>query len=69
MGLAGNLVALVFLLIAISVYFKIKPMFGYPEKPHVSDIWWGPSDLSSIDTSIKPFKINVSNEVSSLRKF
>lgn len=64
MGLAGNLVALVFLLTAISLYFKIKPMFGYPEKPHVGDIWWGPGDPSTTDTNIKPFKITVSDDVS-----
>lgn len=64
MGLAGNLLALVSILIAVSLYFKIKLVFESPAKPIVDDIWWGPGDPSTTDTNIKPFQINVSDDVS-----
>lgn len=39
-------------------------MFKFPEKPRIDDIWWGQGDPSKTDTSIRPFKIDISNDVS-----
>lgn len=65
MALAGKFVALFVIFVAIVLYTKVKPLFDYPEIPQVDDIWWGPGDVSSkIDTSIKPFKINLTDDVS-----
>lgn len=64
MGLVGNFAALFVILTAITLYSKIKPLVNYPEKPQVEDIWWGPGDASKVDTSIKPFKINIPDNVS-----
>lgn len=64
MGLAGNLTAFVALLTAITLYAKIKPLLDSPEKPQIDDIWWGPGEPSKTDTSIRPFKIDVPEDVS-----
>lgn len=64
MGFTGNIVSFALLVIAIISYTKIKAIFDFPEKPHVGDVWWGPGTPSKTDTSIKPFKIKVSDDVS-----
>lgn len=64
MGYVGKLVAVVFILIGASFYVRIKSIFDPPEKPQVDDIWWGPGDPSKVDTSIRPFKINIPDSVS-----
>lgn len=64
MGLVGNLAALVVILTAITVFSKIKSALEYPEKPQIEDVWWGAGEPSKTDTSIRPFKINVQDEVS-----
>lgn len=64
MGIVTNLAALVVLLTAITVFSKIKSALEYPEKPKINDIWWGAGEPSKTDTSIRPFKINVQEEVS-----
>lgn len=64
MGLAGKFIAVFTVLIAFTLYSKIKPMMNYPERPDIEDIWWGSGDPSKVDTSIKPFKINIPDDVS-----
>lgn len=64
MGLFGNLVGFVAILTAVTLFLKIKPILTPPAKPQIDDIWWGPGDPSNMDTSIKPFMINISGDVS-----
>lgn len=64
MGFVGNLAALVVLLTAITVFSKIKSALEYPKKPPLDDIWWGAGEPSKTDKGIRPFKINVQDEVS-----
>lgn len=64
MGLASNLSLLVSIFAAITVFSVIKPMFDAPEKPEVGDVWWGSGEPGKIDSKIKPFKIQVSEDVS-----
>lgn len=69
MGLFGHLAALVGILISITLYVTVKPMFKFPEKPIVEDIWWGSQEPSKTDQNIKPFEIHVSTEVSIFFKY
>lgn len=67
MGLTVNVVGFVALFIAITVFSKIKPIFEVADLPTIEDIWWGPGDPKKTDTSIVPFKINVSDAVSTIK--
>lgn len=69
MGFTGNLVSFLVILTSVILYMKIKPIFDFPEKPQldgIDDIWWGAGVPWKSDTSIKPFKIQVSDDVSNL---
>ncbi|KAJ8938571.1 hypothetical protein NQ314_011430 [Rhamnusium bicolor] len=57
-GLVGLVTSIYFL------YLKVKSIFyKIPPHPKLEDTWWGPRDQSKEDSSIKPFKINISDEV------
>lgn len=64
MGFVRNLTILISILIAMTLYSTMKSMFKYPETPQVENIWWGAGEPSKTDTSIRPFKINVADNVS-----
>lgn len=42
---------------------KIRKVFGAVSKPQLQDEWWGPGDARNVDTSIRPFKIEISQKV------
>lgn len=46
------------------VYRKIKNFFTIPDVPKLEDTWWGPGDPQTVDISIKEFKINIAEDVS-----
>lgn len=60
----GLIIKLVFLIVTVLTAYQISKLFDTPPVPKLENTWWGPRDPSKEDTSIKPFKINVSDEVS-----
>lgn len=63
MGLGCKIVLVVFAALAAYVGFQIKGMLDAPEVPKLDEPWWGPGKPGQDDTAIKPFKINVPDEV------
>nr|ARE68677.1 juvenile hormone epoxide hydrolase [Epicauta chinensis] len=59
----GFLVKLFFLISTVLIGYAIHQLLQVPPLPQLEDVWWGPRDATKEDTSIKPFKINVSDEV------
>lgn len=64
MGTGSTLFAILIVGLGVFSYVKIKPIFDVPEKPDLGEPWWKVSKPTKVDTSIRPFKIQVSNEVS-----
>lgn len=64
MGKVKIFLQLFCVLAAVGVYYKTKQLFSFPKKPIVEDTWWGPGKTSKAESSIKPFKINISEDVS-----
>lgn len=64
-------IALIFgtLLTAIITYKVHKALFEVPPLPKIEETWWGPGKPGKIDTSIRPFKINISEEVNWVERF
>lgn len=58
-GVFGGLLA--FFGTAVLVYFKLN---SYPKVPVYPDTWWGTGDPTKEDTTIRPFKIDISQSVS-----
>lgn len=52
--------------VAFVGYRTYSCLYSIPPLPELKEIWWGPGDAKSakLDTTIKPFKINVPDEVS-----
>lgn len=66
MGFAGKCASIVVVILAVYLFYKIKTLAEPPETPQVDDIWWGPGNPAKVDSSIRPFKIDVSDAVSYL---
>lgn len=64
MGFFKSVTAIIFALVAVTIYFRTKQLFEFTKKPSVEDIWWGPGEPSKANTNIRPFKVNISEEVS-----
>ncbi|XP_066249914.1 juvenile hormone epoxide hydrolase-like [Euwallacea similis] len=60
MGLAVNFI---FVLIAASCSYIYLKLNTIPPKPIIEEKWWGPGPSHQVDSSIRPFKIDFSNEV------
>lgn len=56
-------VALIAAALSVIIYFQLKPIFELPQIPEVEEIWWGRGDPKKTDTKIRPFKIDISDEV------
>lgn len=64
MGACGKLLFLFVLGTAIFIGIKLSALFEVPPIPNLDVDWWGPGQKpSKVDTSIKPFKINVPEKV------
>lgn len=51
-------------LITAFVSYKVhRALFEVPPLPKIEETWWGPGKPGKEDTTIRPFKINVSEEV------
>ncbi|RZC34647.1 juvenile hormone epoxide hydrolase-like protein, partial [Asbolus verrucosus] len=50
-------------IIVLKVVDKFRQLFKIPPLPYLEDTWWGPRNKSEEDESIKPFTINVSDEI------
>lgn len=65
MGLCGKLGLVIFAVAAVYVGLQINSLLEVPPVPKLEEVWWGPGGRpAEEDTAIKPFKINVPNEVS-----
>lgn len=63
MGVTRVLVTTSIAVVLVAVYMKGKALFEVPPIPELEDTWWGPRDPTKEDNEIRPFKINVSDEV------
>ncbi|NP_001161902.1 juvenile hormone epoxide hydrolase-like protein 5 precursor [Tribolium castaneum] len=59
----GLIIKLVLVIITVLTAYQISKLFETPPVPKLENTWWGPRDPSKEDTAIKPFKINVSDEI------
>lgn len=48
---------------ALSAVFIAKLFLKTPPIPHLKDQWWADGNPTTIDESIQPFKIKVTDEV------
>jgi juvenile hormone epoxide hydrolase len=60
----GHILKLVFVIITVFIAYQISKLYETPPIPKLEDTWWGPRDPSKEDTSIQPFKIDISDSVS-----
>lgn len=60
---AASFVAVIIAILGVLVFLELRPIFQVPPKPELGEKWWGPGEPGKEDTSIKPFKINVPDEV------
>jgi hypothetical protein len=60
----GLILKLVLAIITVFIAYQISKLYETPPIPNLEDTWWGPRDSSKEDTSIQPFKIDVSDTVS-----
>lgn len=53
------------ILAVITVFagYKINNLLQPPPPPKLDEPWWGSGDPSKQDTSIRPFQVNVSEQV------
>lgn len=63
MALLGRIILLVSAGFVIFVGIKLSQLSTVPPVPKLENEWWSSGVQSEIDTSIRPFKINVSQEV------
>ncbi|GJQ78777.1 Jheh2 [Trypoxylus dichotomus] len=63
MGVLGKLFFLIIVGVAIFLGIKLNSLFQVPPLPHLENTWWAVGQPSKVDTSIKPFKINVPEKV------
>lgn len=63
MGLVlKGLLGLIFGLVGYTVYIRLNAPL--PEVPVYSDTWWGKGEKGNDDEAIRPFKVDVSKDVS-----
>lgn len=68
MGLLGKLLLLSAALSVVYVGIKVnKLLFEIPPLPKLENTWWGPGESGEDDTAIRPFKVNVPDEVNPQR--
>lgn len=63
----GTLIPIAFaIFVAFVGYRTYSCLYDIPPLPELKETWWGPGDAKSakLDTTIKPFKISVPDEVS-----
>ncbi|CAH1183113.1 unnamed protein product [Phaedon cochleariae] len=61
---AISITALLILGLGVLMFTKVRPLLEVPPIPKIEETWWGPGQPGkSVDTSIRPFKINVPDEV------
>lgn len=63
MGACGKLLTVLVVIFAVLAYFVIKPMLDVPKVPNLGEKWWKTGKPTKVDTSIKPFKVQVSDEI------
>nr|CAD7571340.1 unnamed protein product [Timema californicum] len=63
MGLLQKIVAVGIGITAISVWYLYKNLTATPPQPNLQSTWWGPGKARKMDESIRPFKINISQEI------
>ncbi|CAG9854977.1 unnamed protein product [Phyllotreta striolata] len=63
MGTCGVVTAVLMAIFVGYSYVKIKPLLEFPEKPDLGEKWWKASKPGKVDTTIRPFKIQVSDQI------
>lgn len=53
----------VIVLVGVFLSIKSKSYFNAPPLPKIEETWWGPGAPKQEDTTVRPFKIKVSDEV------
>lgn len=61
MGTIGKLAGVLVLLGTVYIYVKLTRV---PPVPTIEEKWWGPGNALKEDSAIKPFKINIPDQVS-----
>ncbi|XP_066138860.1 juvenile hormone epoxide hydrolase-like [Euwallacea fornicatus] len=59
----GRALNVIFLLIAVSGSYIYMKLSTIPPRPIIEERWWGPGSPHRVDSSIKPFRIDFSNEI------
>lgn len=59
------LFSIIFLLVYPYLYIAYKLYHAFPDVPVINETWWSHENPADEDRNIYPFKINVSQEVSS----
>lgn len=67
MGARNIIIAIIFAIIAIVIYFQLWSTGQPASLPDLGEQWWGPGKSGNEDTSIKPFTINFPEKVSKLK--
>ncbi|XP_072376840.1 juvenile hormone epoxide hydrolase 1-like [Diabrotica undecimpunctata] len=63
MGCCAKVGAVVSVLLAILIIYSTKCLLQTPEVPDLGERWWKVAKPAKEDTSIKPFKIQISDEI------
>ncbi|KAI4471858.1 epoxide hydrolase 1-related [Holotrichia oblita] len=63
MGLFARIFLVVSAISIILIGLKINRLLEVPPLPVLENTWWGPGDPKKVDTSIRPFKINIPQKV------
>uniref|UniRef100_A0A6P7GN73 Epoxide hydrolase n=1 Tax=Diabrotica virgifera virgifera TaxID=50390 RepID=A0A6P7GN73_DIAVI len=63
MGCCAKVGAVVAVLLAVLVVYSTKSLFQTPKVPDLGEKWWKVAKPAKVDTSIKPFKIQISDEI------
>ncbi|GJQ78775.1 hypothetical protein Trydic_g2806 [Trypoxylus dichotomus] len=50
-------------IIFVALGLKIKKFFEIPSPPYLQDEWWGAGQETEVDTSIRPFKVEIEQKV------
>lgn len=64
MGVPGVILTVLVAGFSVVVYLQVSSLYEVPPLPRLEDTWWGPRHPYKEETEIKPFKINISDEVS-----
>lgn len=63
MGCGCVVITAIVVIFILKFVHKIKQLFKTPEIPYLENTWWGSRPESEEDTSIKPFTVQVPDEV------